>query len=114
MFLKNYIGYIVLTILLLTGAIQHLSAQEPILRPGTRIPNVPGNLPNTTGRPNADGRRQGDTTLSNVERREYADDSLRVEVYTFTSVRPTILDTSISDYTARFPIPATHIYLGNN
>lgn len=49
-----------------------------------------------------------------VERRDYSDDSLRVKVYTFSAVRPSTFDTTISDYTRYFPIPATYLYLGNN
>lgn len=51
---------------------------------------------------------------SSVERRDFSDDSLRVQVYTLSSLRPATFDTSISDFTSRFPIPATHVYLGNN
>ena len=92
-------------------------AQQPVRRPGgVRLPTT--NTP-TPGQPNPvdnRGAEQGgrDTTISGVERREYGDDSLRVEVYSFTSVRPTTFDTLVRDYTLRFPIPATHIYLGND
>lgn len=91
-------------------------AQEPILRPGpirrppaTNAPGqtVPGNNPGSE-------RGRGDSSISGVERREYADDSLRVEVYSLSTVRSTTFDTTVRDYTARFPIPATHVYLGND
>jgi len=49
-----------------------------------------------------------------VERRDYSDDSLKVQVYYFNAVRPVTFDTSIRDYTSRFPIPATHIHIGND
>lgn len=81
--------------------------QRPVIRPGT-IPT--GRLPadGEPSRPGADSsRREG------VERRDYSDDSLEVMVYRFQSVRPTPVDTTITDYTTRFPIPATHMYLGN-
>ncbi|HYO22711.1 MAG TPA: putative porin, partial [Flavisolibacter sp.] len=91
-------------------------AQEPVIRPGTirRPTNAPGN-PSQNNDGTVRGNRGGaDSTVSNVERREYADDSLKVDVYTLSSVRPTNFDTSIRDYTQRFPIPATHVYLGND
>ena len=99
-----------------------LFAQNPVIIPGAvRRPvkagnnpstNPPGNTSNPTD-PNARGQRP-DTTLSNVERRDYSDDSLQVEVYFFSAVKPAKFDTSIRDYTTRFPIPATHLYLGND
>lgn len=63
---------------------------------------------------NANDTASGGEQREGVERRDYSDDSLKVKVYTFNAVRPTFFDTSIRDYTNYFPIPATHIYLGNN
>lgn len=60
------------------------------------------------------GGRSDSSQKEGVERRDYSDDSLVVKVYSFNTVRPVTFDTSIRDYTLRFPIPATHIYLGNN
>src|SRR5687767_15502301 len=62
--------------------------------------------------PNMRGTR--DTIQSNVERRDYSDDSLQVKIYSLAAVKPVTFDTSIRDFTTRFPIPATHIYLGND
>ncbi len=89
-------------------------AQDPIRLPG----NVrrPANITTTNGatKPTNIGQAKTDTTLSNVERRDYSDDSLKVKVYFFSSSRVSSFDTSIRDYTTRFPIPATHVYLSND
>ena len=91
-------------------------AQRPVIRP---MPIPRGNTDNRGNRPlsreqNGQVRPGGDSAVrEGVERRDYSDDSLRVNVYSFQSVRPVQLDTSIRDYTTRFPIPGTHLYLGN-
>lgn len=94
-------------------------AQRPVIRPGRPggFPGPGGNFP--TGGNNPGGRNAGsaDTTgggsREGVERRDYSDDSLNVRVYSFNTIRPVTFDTSIRDYTIHFPIPATHLYLGN-
>lgn len=75
-------------------------------RPGIRLP---GGFP--TGNRGSSG--SDSSQHEGVERRNYADDSLVVKVYQFNNVRPSTFDTSIRDYTLRFPIPATQLYLGN-
>ncbi|RYZ26675.1 MAG: hypothetical protein EOO10_14900 [Chitinophagaceae bacterium] len=116
--LKRNSFYKIAILLLLVCFAPNVFAQ--VIRPGGgRRPTVaPNSNPtnNTPGNNNNNGRRGGDTTatLSNVERRDYSDDSLQVQVYTFNAVKPTTFDTSIRDYTTRFPIPATHIFLGND
>lgn len=74
--------------------------------PGMRLPT--GSSGTQIRRAGADSSQQ-----EGVERRDYSDDSLVVKVYTFNAVRPTTFDTSIRDYTLRFPIPGTYMYLGN-
>ncbi|WP_121355419.1 putative porin [Flavisolibacter nicotianae] len=94
-------------LLLVSGT---LLAQRPAIR-------LPGGLP-TGGFPrsgNTGNRSSGDSSQrEGVEHRDYSDDSLVVKVYRFNTVRPTTFDTSIRDYSLRFPIPATHYYLGND
>lgn len=106
-------GRKILSLLIFVLVVSGASAQQPTIPTGRRptfpTPTDPRNIPGAN-----QGRPGGDTTLSSVERREYADDSLRVEIYSLGAVRPTTFDTSVSDFTVRFPIPATHIYLGNN
>lgn len=95
-----------------------LYAQDPVIRlPGGRRPTTtqPTIVTPPMTRPDATGKTsKKDTIASNVERRDYSDDSLRVQVYFLSLVKPTTFDTSISDFTARFPIPATNIFLGND
>ncbi|RYZ53039.1 MAG: hypothetical protein EOO14_16015, partial [Chitinophagaceae bacterium] len=89
-----------------------LLAQRPVIRPGG-LPGqrpVPGLDPGGT---QIRGANSDSVGREGVERRDYSDDSLKVQVYSFNTVRPTTFDTSIRDYTTRFPIPATHLYLGN-
>lgn len=116
--MKRYKLYNIFFLAALTLLVVDGLAQEPVIRPGG-IRRPPGTTPGTNPtnpRQNTQGLRSatGDTTLSSVERRDYSDDSLQVQVYTLTTIRPTILDTSIRDYTSRFPIPGTHVYLGND
>jgi hypothetical protein len=80
----------------------HASAQIRMPRGMPSLPRMGGNRGG-----GSDSARQG------VERRDYSDDSLQIKVYNLNAVRPTTFDTSIRDYTLRFPVPATHIYLGN-
>jgi len=91
-------------------------AQEPVIRLPGGVRRPPTTSPNSTTTPTTPNARTSrtDTSLSNVERRDYSDDSLRVEVYDLSSAKPTTFDTSIRDYTTRFPITATHLYLGND
>ncbi|HEY0041047.1 MAG TPA: putative porin, partial [Flavisolibacter sp.] len=116
--MKRYTLHSIISVLFLALLVFDSSAQEPVIRPGnvrrpTRTtPNTTS--PNAAQNPQGNQIRRGDTTLSNVERRDYSDDSLQVQVYTLTTTKPVILDTSIRDFTTRFPIPATHVFLGND
>lgn len=102
-----YKGFLLIAFCLGAAA---LRAQEPVLQPG----NI--RRPTTATQTNAQRNQsqRNDTAASNVERRDYSDDSLKVDVYYLSAVRPVALDTSISDFTRRFPVPATHLYLGND
>jgi hypothetical protein len=91
---------------------ESLLAQQPVIR-------MPGNMRLPTNRTydtasRANGNRKDTAAVSGVERRDYSDDSLQVQVYYLGAVKPVSFDTSIRDFTARFPVPATHIYLGND
>lgn len=78
-----------------------LLAQRPVIRP--TMPTVPtiGNRTIGTG-PSSDSLRH----------RNY-DDSLNLKFYYLDSTRAHRLDSSISDFYQRFPIPADYITLGN-
>jgi hypothetical protein len=110
-FHKRFIFCVFAILLIIEGL-----AQDPVLRPGSIRRPPTTNSPRTPGTPDTRGgnRGRGDSTVSGVERREYEDDSLQVQVYSLSSVRASTFDTSIRDYTLRFPVPATHVYLGND
>lgn len=105
--MKSFIRYIVLVCVLLVAG--GAMAQVPAIRLPRGLPS--GNVPQTGDRVTRTG--SDSTQREGVERRDYSDDSLVVKVYNFNTVRPSTFDTSIRDYTVRFPIPATHMYLGN-
>jgi hypothetical protein len=45
--------------------------------------------------------------------RYLAEDTINISYYILDSTRSSRMDSSISDYFTRFPIPPTHVYLGN-
>lgn len=96
-----------------------LLAQRPIFRsPGQMGPRQLPGVPQTTQTAGQKGQQPGqqrtDTTLSNVERRDYSDDSVQVSVYSFALPKASTFDTSIRDFSLRWPVPPTHVYLGND
>lgn len=111
MVLKKGFRYIFFQLFILCTATT-LLAQRPVIRQGG-FPGRP-TLPNEqTGMPQIRGANADSSVREGVERRDYSDDSLNVRIYTFNNIRPLSFDTSVRDFTRRFPIPATHLYLGN-
>lgn len=53
-------------------------------------------------------------SMDSLERRDYSDDTIAISYRLPTTTLALKLDSSIRDFTSRFPIPADHIYLGNN
>jgi len=53
------------------------------------------------------------TGNDSLENRNFMEDSITVRNYFLDSSQYYVRDSSILDFTSRFPIPATHIYLGN-
>lgn len=78
-------------------------AQPPVIRPTGGMPNIPvirgGGMATGSGKDTLQRRRN--------------DDSLNLQIFYLDSVRSYRLDSSINDFTHRFPIPATHVHLGN-
>lgn len=74
-------------------------AQRDILR------DIPNRIPNI-------GQGAGSGGNDSLRHRTYAEDSITVRIYYLDSTGVYRLDSSITDYT-RFPIPPTHVYLGN-
>lgn len=60
------------------------------------------------------GNQQGNNSgPDSVRARNLFEDSVTVSIYYIDSTRAYRLDTSINDFTRRFPIPPTHLFLGN-
>lgn len=53
------------------------------------------------------------STGDSLINRSQVEDTISIRFYYLDSTRAHFLDSSIIDYTTRFPIPATHLYLGN-
>ncbi len=60
------------------------------------------------------GKMSGGANTDSLKRRDKNEDSITVRFRYLDSTRNYLLDSSIDDFTRRFPIPATNIYLGNN
>lgn len=81
----------------------YADAQEPeVLR------NI-GNRLNRAG----GGRIMGGEGGDSLQRRDKNEDSITISFRLYNATQSSKLDSSITDFTKRFPIPATHIYLGN-
>ena len=96
------------SILLLLCSLSLLTARAQ-KKPGAVLEDIGRRLPGQTGQtPN-----QGGPGSDSIRARNRFEDSVTVTVYYLDSVRGTRLDTSIADFTKRFPIPSHYIYLGN-
>ena len=102
--MKKNIFHKIFLSLLFCFAVNFALAQKPnILKTiGDKIPAI-GQTGNT-----------GTGGNDSLQVRNRFEDSITVAVYYLDSSRASKLDSSIADFTRRFPIPATHIYLGNN
>lgn len=60
------------------------------------------------------GKMSGGANTDSLKRRDKNEDSITVRIRYLDSTRTYLLDSSIVDFTRRFPIPATNIFLGNN
>jgi hypothetical protein len=74
--------------------------------PGEVLRNIGNKIPGAGGQSGSSG---GDSVIA----RNRFEDSITVTIYYLDSTRGTKLDSNINDFTRRYPIPATHIYLGN-
>ncbi|MFZ9388080.1 MAG: putative porin [Chitinophagaceae bacterium] len=106
---KNYClstksAYLLLCLLTLTSL--PLLAQEPTIgNLGTRLQQRVG----------GSGRRSisGTAGTDSLRRRDKFEDSITIRFRYLDSTRNYMLDSSILDFTSRYPVPPTHIYLGN-
>lgn len=62
---------------------------------------------------NARGSSQGNQGGDSLQRRNRFEDSITIRFYYMDSIRPHKFDSSIADFTTRFPIKPTEIFLGN-
>ena len=59
--------------------------------------------------PSGGGGGGGDS----LKRRDNMEDSITILYHYLDSTRNSVFDSTLSDFTLRYPIPATHVYLGN-
>ncbi|MCU7551073.1 putative porin [Chitinophagaceae bacterium LB-8] len=96
--MKRLFFYIVLTLLLVSTVAGHVNAQQ--------MPGVLRRLP--TG-----GGGRGGGGGDSLKRRDKYEDSITISYRLLDSTRTFKFDSTLNDFTRRFPIPATDIYLGN-
>ena len=60
------------------------------------------------------GKFSGGASTDSLKRRDKNEDSITIRFRYLDSTRNYTLDSSIADFSKRFPIPATNIFLGNN
>lgn len=101
--LTHKFTYLLLIVLLLSS-VSAVAQPNLIKQVGGRVQGAAGGL----GR-KATGTGGGDS----LQYRSKHEDSITISFRYLDSTRSYKLDSSIADFTRRFPIPASHIYLGN-
>jgi hypothetical protein len=69
--------------------------------PGGRMPRLPR------------GGGGGGGTHDTLQHRDKSEDSITINFHYLDSTRNRSFDSTLSDFTVRYPVPATHVYLGN-
>jgi len=78
------------------------SAQDPMIQQmGNRIKQVGGSM------------RSGSGSTDSLQRRNKMEDSITISFRYLDSTKSYKLDSTVTDFTRRFPLPATYINLGN-
>jgi hypothetical protein len=95
--------FFLLCLALLAGSVH---AQNP----GNILKGIGNKIPGMGG---SQGGAPGGGGNDSVRTRNPFADSITVNVFYLDQSRPSKLDSSISDFTKHYPIPATHMYLGN-
>ena len=92
-------------LVLLTVPSLNAAAQEP----------TPGNIGNRLQQRIGNARRSigGTGSTDSLRHRDKNEDSITISYRYLDSTRNYYLDSSVSDFTRRYPVPATHVYLGN-
>lgn len=100
--LRKKTTYFLLTCILVISATCY--AQEPgIKKIGNRLQQSVGGI----------GRAASGGTTDSLRHRNKWEDSITISFRYLDSTQSYKLDSSIGEFTNRFPIPATHIFLGN-
>ena len=94
----QYIIFLLLLCFVFTAAVE---AQLP-----RGLPRLPGG----GGRGGGSGGQGGGDSL---KRRDRMEDSITIMYHYLDSTHNSVFDSTLSDFTVRYPIPATHVYLGN-
>ena len=81
-----------------------ISFSQDIQRVGGQLKRIGGNITNP-------GSSGGST--DSLQHRDKNEDSVTISYRYLDSTRTYKLDSSIDDFTRRFPVPASHIFLGN-
>ena len=85
------------TILLLFGLLFSFTIEAQLPRGIPRIPSGGG----------------GGGGSDSLKHRDKSEDSITITYHYLDSTRNSFFDSTLSDFTIRYPIPATHVYLGN-
>jgi hypothetical protein len=108
--LKNKHTYFLLAFLVCS--LWLYSQERPVNLPGRGGGRAPGGIPGSIGSRFSQGI-SGGQGMDSLQRRDKFEDSITIYYQLPSSVQSNKLDSSVSDYTKRFPIPAHYLYLGN-
>src|SRR4026208_44387 len=98
--LVRRITYLLLALLLISST--DVFSQQNIIRQGAgRIRQMGGGMSGGAGK-------------DSLKRRDKNEDSITVRYRYLDSTRNYLLDSSIADFSRRYPVPADYIFLGNN
>ncbi len=88
-------------------------AQNPMERPLPTRGGPPSNMRSAGGNRQAMGNRLSDAGTDSLKRRDKNEDSITIFYRSLDRWGPFLLDSSVADFTKRFPIKASTIHLGN-
>ena len=103
--LKRAIAHKLFYLILAVFCSVNLMAQR---KPGNILQDIGGRVQSGGGAGSTGG------SSDSLKARNKYEDSVSLSVYYIDSTKATKPDTSVSEFTKRFPIPTSHIYLGNN
>ena len=98
--MKNITYLFVLFFLIIS--VSGFSQRNPISGAGGKFKQLSGQFSGGAGKQDS------------LKRRDKNEDSITIRLRYLDSTRNYLLDSSINDFSVRFPIPATNVFLGNN